>query len=327
MTTLSSTGDLRSLVPSVGSATAAADVVCTEVADARLLNGTWRAFLSTGTENAPSRMIGNGPWVNLDGGTVFLNRSALTLGLAAGGGEVTFETGEPTVGTRYFWSGTTSTGQASATRCSDWTSTSGQGTAGTVSGFTVVWDSQTPDLCTSGRRLLCLEQDLPPLRLSPRPTTPRRLFVTSLTFNGNLGGLSGADTLCQNVAGARTLGGTWRALVATSTIRPGERALRDGPFTLLDGGVVFPNRAALTFGLPTTLAITNELGVPVSNALFWSGASATGGASAQTCSSWTSQSGSVTGAIGDTGTTTQRFSWNGGTDTCVTQRRLLCVED
>ena len=42
-------------------------------------------------------------------------------------------------------------------------------------------------------------------------------FITSRTGDGNLGGLSGADTLCQNLASAAGAGGkTWRAYLSAS---------------------------------------------------------------------------------------------------------------
>lgn len=42
----------------------------------------------------------------------------------------------------------------------------------------------------------------------------KRIFLTSITYQGNLGGVTGADTLCQGRATARSLGGTWKALIS-----------------------------------------------------------------------------------------------------------------
>lgn len=41
----------------------------------------------------------------------------------------------------------------------------------------------------------------------------RRIFVTSATYNGNMGGLSGADANCQSQAAGAGLTGTWYALL------------------------------------------------------------------------------------------------------------------
>ena len=41
--------------------------------------------------------------------------------------------------------------------------------------------------------------------------------MTSSSWNGNLGGLSGADAKCQQAANATGLGGTWVAWLSDST--------------------------------------------------------------------------------------------------------------
>ncbi len=42
----------------------------------------------------------------------------------------------------------------------------------------------------------------------------KRVFATSTTYRGNLGGVIGADAKCQTQADAATLGGTWRAIIS-----------------------------------------------------------------------------------------------------------------
>jgi hypothetical protein len=49
------------------------------------------------------------------------------------------------------------------------------------------------------------------------PNAAHRLFVTSRLYNGNLGGVSGADAICNSDAEAVGLHETYRALLATST--------------------------------------------------------------------------------------------------------------
>lgn len=46
-----------------------------------------------------------------------------------------------------------------------------------------------------------------------------RVFVTASAYNGNLGGISGADQKCANDANKPTDGGTFKALVVSSTRR------------------------------------------------------------------------------------------------------------
>lgn len=318
VTSLFYTGNLAANVPSASDGLAAADALCTEVADGRQLNGTWRAFLSTGTVTAPNRMIGAGPWFNLaDGGVVFANRAAMTLGLISTGGVISIDDGGVTTGSRLFWSGTSSTGAASGAHCQNWSVSTGTGTIGATVPNSVTWnDSQ--EACANLRRLLCMEQDVAPLRLSPRPTSPRRLFLTSLQVNANLGGAAGADSLCTNVANARGISGQWVALLSgISTERPVDRASSEGPFTSLDGGVLFVNRAALSSGFARSLGITTEQGLAPASTTFWSG-SAERGAPGLNCANWTALSGS--GLVGDA------LSWGSGSLPCSQVARVLCVE-
>jgi hypothetical protein len=50
--------------------------------------------------------------------------------------------------------------------------------------------------------------------VSSRLEKSKRVFVTSTTYNGNLGGLAGADAKCQVRADAANLGGTWKAIIS-----------------------------------------------------------------------------------------------------------------
>lgn len=47
----------------------------------------------------------------------------------------------------------------------------------------------------------------------------KRIFLTHETFNGNLGGLAGADSICQNRAESLNLGGNWKAYLS-ETLSP-----------------------------------------------------------------------------------------------------------
>ena len=48
----------------------------------------------------------------------------------------------------------------------------------------------------------------------PTGAATKRAFVTSAVYNGNLGGLAGADAKCQSQAAGAGLGGTWKALLS-----------------------------------------------------------------------------------------------------------------
>lgn len=48
----------------------------------------------------------------------------------------------------------------------------------------------------------------------PASASYSRVFVTSTVYNGNLGGIEGADAKCQARAGVSNLGGTWKAWIS-----------------------------------------------------------------------------------------------------------------
>ncbi len=75
-----------------------------------------------------------------------------------------------------------------------------------------------------------------------------RVFVTSMTFKGNLGGLAGADAKCQDAANAAMAGGTWMAWLSDGMKGPATRfTTKDHPrpYVLTDGKAVASNWADL----------------------------------------------------------------------------------
>lgn len=80
-----------------------------------------------------------------------------------------------------------------------------------------------------------------------------RVFLTSGSWSGNLGGVSGADAKCMAAASANGLGGTtWRAWVSASSseevVDRFENVSTTGPFILLDGTPVADSWAGLASG-------------------------------------------------------------------------------
>lgn len=89
-----------------------------------------------------------------------------------------------------------------------------------------------------------------PISSTPTPTsapTSFRVFVTSVTYNGNLGGASGADDRCQERANAASLGGTWKAWISSNTANAKDR-IPDKEYVRTDGVVVANNKADLLDG-------------------------------------------------------------------------------
>lgn len=78
----------------------------------------------------------------------------------------------------------------------------------------------------------------------------KRVFVTSALYDGNLGGLDGADAKCQALADAAGIGGTYRAWLAIDASNsPATRFTHsDGAYTLVDGTVIANSYGDLTDG-------------------------------------------------------------------------------
>ena len=67
----------------------------------------------------------------------------------------------------------------------------------------------------------------------------RRVFITSTRHIGDLGGMSGADAICQSRAASAGLSGTFLPWLSDSTTSPSDRFTRLGvPFVTVDGTVV-----------------------------------------------------------------------------------------
>lgn len=96
-----------------------------------------------------------------------------------------------------------------------------------------------------------------------------RVFVTSTqTAPGALGGVAGADRICQNLADAAGLGGRFMAWVSTRTSSPSTRFITRPtvPYQTLDGTVIASSWDGLRMngGLLAPIRIT-ERGVPATS--------------------------------------------------------------
>lgn len=164
-------------------------------------------------------------------------------------------------------------------------------------------------------------------------TGPKRVFVTSGTYTGNLktagnaaSGLAGGDALCNLAATAANLGGTWVAWLSSSTARAIDRVTGTGPWMVLGSStVVFNNKANIATKPLTTIGV-DENGRLTNNTV-WTGTDNGGGASANTCSNWTFATDGYTyeGTYGDAANNTTNWTSYSYSD-CRTPRSLLCFE-
>jgi len=197
--------------------------------------------------------------------------------------------------------------------------------------------------CAPDRR--CLAQSC---QVEPLPAGAKLAFLTRTTFKGNLGGLAGADALCNAAAQAGRLPGRFKAWLSTNEwnsqrsvavyVHAVDRFIGNGPWYLLGVDamgrrqLVFANRAAMR-AAPLVAISKNELGQDLSTGRFvFTGTEATGlsrtvgsfQSPQGTCDNWTGQSGaglvgSVFGSGGD---------WTAAADqSCGNDYSLYCFED
>lgn len=157
------------------------------------------------------------------------------------------------------------------------------------------------------------------------------IFVTSTTYNGNRGGLSGANTNCATQATAQSLPGTYKAWLATTA--------GNDPATLFTQATVpyrVPNAARnivannwtdLVDGtLTRAINVTESGGSASTTKKVWSNADSAGArVGATNCTDWTSSSNAVNGAVGSSNATNTTWA-NNSTAACNGAKRLYCVQ-
>jgi hypothetical protein len=119
----------------------------------------------------------------------------------------------------------------------------------------------------------------------------REAFVSSADVSGDLGGIAGADALCQSLAGAAGLDlpGSFKALLASSAPASGvtDRFQFDGPWFRRDGLLFAHDKAELIGGAVTLPLNVSELGTYVAPALALTGATRSGLPIGLDCGNWT----------------------------------------
>src|SRR3989344_6210456 len=179
----------------------------------------------------------------------------------------------------------------------------------------------------------------------PSSSSYRRVFLTSNSYTGNLGGLIGADAKCQSRADLANLGGTWKAWLSDSTGSPSSRfdlsyIQANKPYKLLNGTTIANNWSDLIDGSLTSPIKVDEKGItqtvdPSIGTLVWSNTYETGivkptspvGGTRQDCNNWTSSSHSA--PYGEIGLYDRANSnWTGFSNTfCDSANvRLYCFE-
>ncbi len=156
------------------------------------------------------------------------------------------------------------------------------------------------------------------------------VFVTSTVQNGNLGGLAGADAICNGLASTAGLAGTYVAWLSTTTVDARDRLTEPGGagFVRTDGAVVATSIADLLDNSLASPIQLDENGTDIGAESVWTGTYSGGVAASplaiELCSDWTS-GGSHAGGIGASDETDGTWSLT-VPSICSLERHLYCFE-
>lgn len=137
----------------------------------------------------------------------------------------------------------------------------------------------------------------------------KRVFISSVFFDGDFGGLDGADAACQDLSIRAGLPGKYRAWLSDSTGSPVSRFTHSTtPYMLVDGTIIAENWADLVDGQLNDAIYLQEDGSPspaISSLLgqVWTstdeaGSLNTAGGGDFHCENWSTSDGTIRGLVG-----------------------------
>jgi hypothetical protein len=150
----------------------------------------------------------------------------------------------------------------------------------------------------------------------------KRVFVTSASFTGSLGGLSGADARCDAAARQAGVRGSFTAWLSDIVIDARERIPGNGPWYRMDRStVLFVSKAQLESEPNAAIDMTEQGGPVAAGTAVWTGTNNGGTRSFSVCDNWTEfQSAGRVGVVSTAGWTAS------GSISCSERARLYCFE-
>jgi hypothetical protein len=152
----------------------------------------------------------------------------------------------------------------------------------------------------------------------------KHIFLTSISYNGNLGGLAGADSKCSTVAAGANLPGSWKAWLSDSSTSAIDRIDDVGPWFLVNGTKAFNNKANLA-STPLEAVNVTEQGHAVFGAV-WTGTNSSGVKGNYNCRDWSSAGIDDYGGIGEVDAKTEWTQRAPAEDECNNSAPLYCIE-
>ena len=162
----------------------------------------------------------------------------------------------------------------------------------------------------------------------------KTVFVTSATFKGNLGGLTGADGKCQAEADSPASivpSGTYLAWLSDGIDSPDTRFTKTAhPYMLPDGTKIAEDFTDLTDGSILHAINIDPTGEPLSFDMFWTGTNPDGTTAdyTLTCDGWTADPlVNFYGMAGQTNVVSSMWSSRWGSASCGNiKNRLACFQ-
>ena len=160
----------------------------------------------------------------------------------------------------------------------------------------------------------------------------KTVFVTSESFNGDLGGLKGADEKCQAQAddpASIVPSGTYLAWLSDGTDSPDTRFTKSShPYVLPDGTRIAENYTDLTDGSIQHLIDIDSTGKTVGQNRFWTGTNEDGTTAQpfRTCTGWMNPITNARGMVGSTGHTLTSWSSQSQNRCNTISNRLACFQ-
>ena len=156
------------------------------------------------------------------------------------------------------------------------------------------------------------------------------MFLTSLTYKGNLGGLGGGDGKCQTLANAAGLAGTYKAWLSNNTNNPQSRFVKSATgYARVDGKDIAKTWADLVDGSILYPINVNEKNAAVAQWDVWTGTSSNGTSLEVDCAGWLTSAGFPnTGYEGRNNATNSNWTNTGliNASLCSTSQRLYCFQ-
>lgn len=151
-----------------------------------------------------------------------------------------------------------------------------------------------------------------------------RVFVTSSSYNGNLGGLDGADLKCQLAATTAGLSGVWKAWLSIAGVEASSRLVLAYPIKDVHGVEIFADATSMSGLLPIPPHL-DEHGNLVGGAV-WTNTDSSGREFTASCNNWLTSTSGFTGVTGLSSAQTHGEWTQQGSATCDSANHLYCFE-